>query len=421
MLLNSLRLFFVACLWSLLLAACGGGGSGGSSASPPAGFLVAPGDGQVTVTWTTVPGVDYWIMYAPTATSINLKSPPGVHYWLNNVSSPLVVTGLSNSQAYSFAMDARINGGPGGAQTASLTTTPRLGGGTGTWASAPGLDAARNFKGLAYGTASDASLNYIAVGSGGSIYKSIDGAGWTRIALNISVGFNAASYAFGKFVAVGSGTSNNIVSSTDLATWTPATTAVVGGLNAMATDGTTLVAVGDSGKLWYSTDALVWTDASVNSVSAPLYGVGYMANGTWLAVGQGGVMLTSNNGRSWTVSSTSAGATPQSLRAVASLGSTWVAVGDNGTILISLDSGASWSVRSVASGPTLYAVNGSNTTVDAINQFLAVGAGGAAYTSADGLNWSSQTSGVTAPLYGLLGSAVLYLAVGASGTAVTAK
>jgi hypothetical protein len=132
-------------------------------------------------------------------------------------------------------------------------------------------------------------------------------------------------------------------------------------------------------------------------------------------------MLTSNNGRSWTVSSTSAGATTQSLRAVASLGSTWVAVGDNGTILTSLDSGASWSVRSVASGPTLYAVNGSNTTVDAINQFLAVGAGGAAYTSADGLNWFSQTSGVTAPLYGLLGSAVLYLAVGASGTAVTAK
>lgn len=417
--LNSLRLLLTTLLWSLLLAACGGGG--GSSAAPPAGFSVSPGDGQVTLTWTAVPGVDYWVMYAATATPINLKSPPGVHYWLNNMSSPLVITGLTNGQAYSFAMDARTNGGPGGAQTASLTTIPRLGGASGTWSAASGLDGARDFKGLAYGAASDASQGFIAAGGGGSIYKSTDGTSWSRSTFTGSIGFNAASYAFGKFIAAGSGTTNNIVSSTDLTTWTPATTAIAAGLNALATDGTTVVAVGDGGNLWFSTDALVWTDASVNSVTSHLYGVAYMADGTWLAVGQGGVMLTSTNGQTWTVSSMSARATTQSLRGVASLGNTWVAVGDNGTVVSSVDSGASWSVRSISSGPTFYAVNGSYTTVNAVPQFLAVGAAGAAYTSADGLTWASQSSGVSVPLYGLLGSAVLYLAVGASGTAVTSK
>ena len=419
MFLNSFRLCLVALIWTLFLSACGGGS--GNSASPPANFSVAPGDGQVTVTWTAAAGVDYWIMYAATATPINLKSPPGIHYWLNNVGSPLVITGLTNGQAYSFAMDARTNGGAGGAQTASLTTTPRLAGPTGTWSTGSGLDNSKQFKGLASGTASDASLNYIAVGSGGAIYKSTDAATWSASTAASGIGFNAASYAFGKFVAVGSGTVNNIVSSADLSTWKPASTSIPGGLNALATDGTTMVAVGDGGKLWFSTDALVWTDASIASVSSNLYGVAYLASGSWLAVGQGGVMLTSTNGQSWKVSAASSVPTTQALRGVAAVGSTWVAVGDNGTLITSLDSGVSWSARSVASGPTFYAINGSSTTVNSLTQFLAVGAAGAAYTSLDGLTWTSQTTGVNVPLYGLLGSAVMYVAVGASGTGIYAK
>jgi hypothetical protein len=55
-----------------------------------------------------------------------------------------------------------------------------------------------------------------------------------------------------------------------------------------------------------------------------------------------------------------------------------------------------------------------------LTQFLAVGAAGAAYTSLDGLTWTSQTTGVNVPLYGLLGSAVMYVAVGASGMGIAA-
>lgn len=120
--LKSLRTYLTAILLSLLVVSCGGGK--GSSAPPPTDFAVAEGDGQVTITWTAMAGVDYWLMYAATASPIDIKSPPGVHMWITGVTSPLVISGLTNNQPYTFAMDARIDGGPGGTQTASVTKTP---------------------------------------------------------------------------------------------------------------------------------------------------------------------------------------------------------------------------------------------------------------------------------------------------------
>lgn len=423
--LISIRRYLLALIASLFVAGCGGGDA--SSAPPPTDFSVAEGNGQVTVTWTATPGVDYWIMYSASSSPVNLKSPFGAHVWLNNVKSPLVISGLTNGQAYSFAMDARINGGPGGAQTASVTKVPRLAGATSTWKPVSGLDSSKDFKGLAYGVATDSGVNYyIAAGDGGAIYSSTDLTNWSVTTSNSAVNFNAAVYALGKFVAVGSGTSNNIVSSAGLSSWNAATTTVPGssnqlpdGLNAVATDGTTVVAVGDSGKIWYSTDASVWSPTSVNT--SDLYGVAYLASGKWLAVGRGGVLLTSTNGQTWTESSQSTIATVTTLRAVTAVGSTWVAVGENGVILTSLDSGASWSDYSIPSGPTFYAVNGSMTTVNSLTQFLAVGAGGAAYTSGNGQDWSRQTTDLSAALYSVLGSATQYLAVGAAGTSTISK
>lgn len=121
--LTTLRLKITAFFLAAFLAACGGGGS---SAQPPTGGITATaGDGQVTITWTADAGVDYWLMYAATASAINMKSPPGNHAWItSNVTSPLVISGLTNGVTYSFAMDGRISGGPGGAQTPSVSATP---------------------------------------------------------------------------------------------------------------------------------------------------------------------------------------------------------------------------------------------------------------------------------------------------------
>lgn len=122
--LTSLRLKITALFLAAFVAACGGGS--GSSAPPPTGGITATADdGQVTITWTASAGVDYWLMYAATSTPIDMKSPPGNHLWITSgVTSPLVITGLTNGQVYSFAMDGRISGGPGGAQTPSVSATP---------------------------------------------------------------------------------------------------------------------------------------------------------------------------------------------------------------------------------------------------------------------------------------------------------
>lgn len=439
--LKSLRLRLTALFLSLLVVACGGGT--GSSAPAPADFAVAEGNGQVTITWTAAPGVDYWLMYAATATPINLKSPPGLHLWLNNVTSPLVIPGLTNGQSYSFAMDARTNGGPGGTQTPSVTKVPRLGGAS--WVGLSGLPN-RDFKGVAYGTASDASVYNIAVGSGAAIYKrpdvGTDVALWTTATTAWadsagaataapSVDFRSAVYTLGQFIAVGAnGGTSNVYHSTDLSTWTASATAITSGLNAVASNGSTVVAAGEDGKLWWSTDGATWTpgtrsDAAAPLLYPPLYGVAYLASGSWAAVGQGGVLLTSADGKAWTRSTATlplavAGAT---LRAIAAIGSTWVAVGEAGTLITSTDSGATWADHSVGTAD-FFAVNASVTTLASLSQFLVVGGSGVAYssTSADASSWTRQsTDPLGRTMYGLWGSATHYVGVGAAGMSVSAR
>ena len=53
-----------------LLSGCYGKGS---SADPPANFTPIAGDGRVMLTWTPVPGVDYWLFTAtdPSLTAFN--------------------------------------------------------------------------------------------------------------------------------------------------------------------------------------------------------------------------------------------------------------------------------------------------------------------------------------------------------------
>ncbi len=423
---HSLRLCLTTVLMSMLVAACGGGDAG--SAPPPTDLVVTAGNGQVTMQWTPVAGVEYWVMYAPTNQPINIKSPPGVHYWLNNVTSPLVIPGLTNGQPYSFAMNARVNGGKGGTQTPSITKTPRLGGNT--WSPGLGLDSGKDFRGLAYGAAADNTLDYIAVGNGGAIFTSryvnTDNVlTWSSVASGLSVDFNAATYASGKFIAVGSGTSNNVVSSADLLNWAPASTAIATRLNAVATDGVTVVAVGDGGKIYRTTDGLTWNDVSASGISDHLQGVSYLSSGNWVAVGNNGALLLSSDGTSWSRSTATLPVSLRTatLRSVAAVGATWVIVGDAGAVMTSTNSGANWTdySSSIVGFPNFYAVNGSSTTYSSLTQFLIVGASGAVYSSPNGTAWTQQAAGITDDLYGLLGSATQYFAVGAAGSSYTSK
>lgn len=422
---STLRRVLGPALLALLVASCGGRGS---SAPPPAGGItVTPGDGQVVVSWTPDPGVEYWLFSAPT-TSIstdNLSNTPGLRGY-TNVSSPYVLSGLVNGQTYSFTLNGRYDGGPGGSGTPSVSAVPRSAGDAWT---AGGAMGAADMRGVTYGGASTSSAIYLAVGAGGAMYQSSDkvtsaSLNWTQIAgSGITANLNAAIYTLSRYLVLGDG--GAAYYSSDAVTWLPATSNTTENFNAVASSGSRVVAVGNNGTIRYSFDGVTWSAASVPAglTGTHLYGVSYTATGLWLAVGAGGTLLTSSDGYSWSAvaSGTTADLRGAAYRALTTTtittGSTtttttvaaaYVVVGAGGVVLSSTD-GSSWTARSSGTTADLQMVT------PQLTRFLAVGTGGAVLTSPDGLTWTARTSGTAAALYGVVNAQAQYVAVGAGG------
>ncbi len=407
---TSIRLKLLALFVAVVLSACGGS-SGGPASSPAGGITVVPGNGQVTVSWTPDSGVQYWLWYAPGSTVTT--STPG-HLTKVNVSSPYVLTGLTNGVTYSFAINGRTGGGAGGALSSSVSVVPRPA--ATTWTTGTSMGSAE-IRSVTYGSAADASLNYLAVGASGSVFKGSDGINWAAVSTAPSVNFNATLFTLSQFIALSStGGINNIYRTADFVTWTAAVTNPATGqnLNALASNGALVVAVGDNGTIQTSTDGISWTTATSVPTTDHLYGVTYAASGLWLAVGANGVLFTSVDGKSWTAR---ASGTTNTLRSVAAstylTGYQYVAVGLGGVVSRSVD-GTSFAVQTLGT-TDFYGVN-----ADPL-QILAVGSGGAAYTSSDAVTWTSQTTGTTNKLAGVFGSPTQYIAVGAAGTNISSR
>lgn len=151
---------------------------------------------------------------------------------------------------------------------------------------------------------------------------------------------------------------------------------------------------------------LVWT------LGTPLgadnvYGVAFGAAG-YVAVGAGGAIFSSTDGRTWTAQSS--GVT-NDLNAVAYVNGVYVAVGTNGITLRSTDA-KTWTAV-VAGNQILYGVAPQGVG------FIAVGAAGTIITSPDGTTWTAQTSGTAANLRRVTVGNAVYVAVGDNGTIVT--
>jgi hypothetical protein len=404
-----------------LLAACGG--RGGPAPAPVGGLTVTPGDGQVVVSWTPDPGVEYWLFYAP-ATSIStedLASVPGLR-GIINVTSPYLLTGLTNGETYAFTLDGRYDGGPGGAGTPSVAVQPRA---AGTSWTAGGAMGSADMRGVAWGGASAATSHYLAVGSTGALYQSSDsvtspGLTWMQITTSgISAELNAVVYAKGLFLTVGDG--GAIHSSADLATWTAGTSVNAQNLHAVASNGSIFVAVGDAGTIETSGDGITWTAAATVPMANNLYGVAYLSSGRWMAAGAGGTLLTSTDASNWTAE---ASGTTADLRAAAyrpattttitiptttttTIPAAYVVVGAGGMVLSSPD-GVTWTQQTSNTAADLRALS------SVPSQFLAVGSGGAVITSPDGLAWTAQ-AGTGTTLHGLVNGQGQYVAVGAGG------
>jgi len=177
-----------------------------------------------------------------------------------------------------------------------------------------------------------------------------------------------------------------------------------------------------------------WTASPVLSI-ANLYGVGYAslstcsngptsAAGNFAAVGAGGAIITSVDGKTWSVPTSVPPGLPD-LYAVtgnavylnnpAAPGLLWIAVGAGGASVYSYD-GISW----VAGGASNATSNSLRSITHSGSAFIAVGDYGTIVSTSDGINWVLQTSGTSVNLLGVT-HGNFYTAVGENGTILTSS
>ena len=422
MFLRSFKLFLAALLAALLLAACGNG----EPAPAPTSLAVSPAESSVTVTWDMKDGVEYWLFFGPTTYAPS--STASMQAWFGlpggnvilKATSPYVVSGLPNDLSYSFSVNGRTNGGPGGPGATPVAATARLAGAT--WSAGATIGSGGDLRSLTWATTTSAdgllsSTNYVAAGAAGALYTSSDGVSWNALNSATSSNFNGAAY-FGSFKLVGDG--GVILLSTDAITWNAQNSGTTQNLYAISSNGLNLnVAVGANGTIITSADGTTWTPATATATSRDLYAVNYstLNGGTWLAVGAGGTMVKSTDGLNWSAVASGSNADLRGIGyGITSLTTgtgTYVAVGTGGTLLSSAD-GVAWAAQTLSSTSTLNAVIMGS-------QFVAIGNAGVIFTSTDGLTWTPRSTGTNKDLYAITRGGLSYLAVGASGSNLLAK
>ena len=464
------KLFYVliAAMATSLLGGCGLG-TGSSAPPPPWANTNAPlfnspdngataGDGRVELQWIPTSGVEYWV-FAATNSALTAFNWTGLANAQALVAAPTpsYMCGLIDNLPYYFATNGRIDGGPGGASSSTITATPYD-------ASTKWLRNITSFTSPIYGlgytslttcannTALSATGTFAAVGQGGAIFTSADGISWAQ--QTTPVGFSAnlnavAGYAANqnnattpglRWVAVGNGGAS--VYSLDGITWTvgnPANSSSSANpgnntLRSITQVGGTFWAVGDKGTVINSSDGINWNSAWASITTNNLNGISY-AGGVYVAVGDSGTIMT--NGTLVTPAPTI-----QKLNQVAAIatayGSIYVAVGANGTIVTSdsYHGTGAWTAMALPGAPNLVGVTVESRGVEtqtaytnaplpdsklgfiASAQFVAIDDAGNAYTSLNGYDWTTTANPTgkiptgTTSLNAIVSSGFGYIAAG---------
>lgn len=422
MFLRSFKLFLAALLAALLSVACGNG----EPAPAPTGLTVSPGESSATITWDMKDDVEYWLFFGPT--SYVPSSTASMQAWFGlpggnvilKVTSPYLVSGLPNDISYSFSMNGRTGGGPGGPGVTPITATARIAGAS--WTAGTNVPGNATLRSVAWGTlpSTDGLTTtpiYVVAGAAGAAFSSTDGASWKAINYASSSNINGAAY-FGSFKLVGDG--GLILMSSDTVSWTAQNSGTTQNLYAISSNGLSLnVAVGANGTILTSADGTTWTAATTTATNRDLYAVNYSSlnAGTWMAVGAGGTMVKSTDGLNWSAvpsgSSTDLRGISYGITSLTTGAGTYVAVGAGGAVLSSAD-GLTWTAQTVPGAGSLNAVMFGT-------QFVTVGAGGSIFTSVDGQSWIARTPGISSDLYAITRGDLSYLVVGANGSNLLAK
>ena len=129
-------------------------------------------------------------------------------------------------------------------------------------------------------------------------------------------------------------------------------------IRALAASGNTIVAGGDNGTLYTSTDGRKWRKRTFgynNHIHALIW-----TGNFFVAVGEGGLVATSTNGSSWTKRQSR---TNRDLNALAYVNKRLWAVGDDGVVLLSYNDGVSWLAAQSGTDKNLNAVTGTASEV----------------------------------------------------------
>jgi hypothetical protein len=365
---------------ALALAGCLGN-SGGPTA-PPSAVRAYPGDTAISVTWQDLSNVTYWLFYA--------QDPRVTPFDLDNNNSPLLNFGyqaprtspviLCNSFSttvinqslaanggyppYYFTINGRTGTSKGGAGSAPVAAMPRPAASSGVpWVPGDTIPAAINSLGYIGLTSCGysgmpPSGMYIAVGPGATVYTStlapfvagpLTNPGnvhmsWARA--DIPLGFGANLNAVAGRVTYGNNPTN---------------------------PGLLAAAVGDGASIIRSLDGLHWQlanplPASGTPQSDNLHDVAVASSG-FVAVGDSGLVVTSQDALNWTVNTSAeqVNVNHSALRAVRCAGNTCIAVGDAGAILSSTTSGAFWSALNFGQNNwTLVAFGNNDANSDAV-------------------------------------------------------
>ena len=403
MFLRLIRLTAVLLATMLLAVGCGGGGS----AEPPKEGLAVTSTTQSTavVTWNMTAGVEYWLFFGPT--SLAPTNTTSADKWIGilggntiiKATSPMAIPGLVNGTSYSFTINARTGGGPGGPVATPVTVTPQAAGSK--WVTAtPSPMGTADLRGIAVGTAA------VAVGAKGAMYASADTVSWGPINPVTTNNLNAVAWSTSFFAVGDSGT---ILQSRDAITWTPQNSGLTKNLYGVATNGALTVAVGASGTIITSADGITWTAATTNPATTDLLSVAYL-NGAWYATGVGGTLMYSADGLTWVARTSGTTSDLRALTYGVASGATsalFVAAGANGTLLTSTD-GVTW-VAQTLPVTTIY-------SLDLGLQFVAVGSDGKIFNSVNGLSWTAVASPTINDLYATRYGLTSFMAVGVAGT-----